>query len=109
MALALVMIKKDEIFKSYTRRNNSPDRDKEWALGFSICQTIIEAHNGETMQTPITKVLYFIFHCLKRINFLISFTINFFQKIWRIIMKDLHYSTIEDEKILQILLKRFSL
>mgnify|MGYP000757452667 FL=1 len=39
--------KKDEIFKSYTRRNNSPDRDKGMGIGLSICQTIIEAHNGE--------------------------------------------------------------
>ena len=39
--------KKDEIFKSYPRRNNSPDRDKGMGIGLSICQTIIEAHNGE--------------------------------------------------------------
>ena len=40
------MIKKMR-YLSLIPGNNSPDRDKGMGIGLSICQTIIEAHNGE--------------------------------------------------------------
>ena len=65
-------------------------------IGLSICQTIIEAHNGEIHADTHDEGSIFYFSLPKEL-ILISFTINFFQKNLEI-MKDYTILLIEDEK-----------